>query len=352
MNVTDPSPLSLALPRIDAKTAEKKHLLSGSDLKKLHLLPSGAPIACSMTSDGGAVYYFDPGKVVPAPPEKEPRLTPGGALRKMSLQTAVKEGYYPKDTLLQMYYEPTEGPVAFCIRHDEEVPLYDKTTCKRLPLPCAKCGDPLRYRAKLCRTCYEEQLKKRREEGDRRRSATYGLDRKKVLFFDLELTGLYFHDEVLSVTLTDGTGATVFDSLVRPVRKKKWKDTEKIHGITPEMVKDAATFAELAPRLREIFGGAQRLVAFGTATDFFHLSKLYNSREEKNALHDKIIDCGTEFSHYVTEHGIELSHHSLTDAMTTLGLSWNGAAHTSAADTDACRKVFEKLFPHYFKEDA
>lgn len=352
MNFTDPAQLPLSLPQIDAKTAEKKHLLSGKDLEKLRLLPGGAPVACTLAGKDGVIYYFDPNKVVPAPPEREKRLAPGGAPRQMSLQAAVKEGYYPKDTLLQMYYEPTEEPVAFCIRRGEEVPLYDKTTCRRLPLPCAKCGDPVRYRAKLCRACYESQLAKRREEGDRRRGAAYGMDRRKVLFFDLEMTGLYFHDEVLSVTLTDGTGETVFDSLVRPVRKKKWKATEEIHGITPDMVKDAATFDELAPRLREIFDGAQRLVAFGTATDFFHLSKLYGSRAEKNALHDKIIDCGTEFSHYVQEHGIELSHHSLSDAMTTLGLPWHGTAHTSAADTDACRRVFETLFPHYFKEDA
>lgn len=351
MNFTLPSTLPPTLPRIDPKTAAKKHLLSDTELQKLRLLPNDAPVACTVT-EHGAVYYFDPGKVCPAPPEAPKRLAPGGKLPQMRLQNAMKQGYYPKNMLLEMYYEPTEGPVAFCLRHGEEIPLFDKTTCHRLPLPCARCGDPVRYRAKLCRACYEKELARRREAGDRRRGAAYGMDRKKVLFFDLELTGLYDYDEVLSVTLTDGTGATVFDTLVRPVRRKKWKETEAIHGITPEMVKDAATLADLAPRLREILGSAERLVAFGTQTDLSHLTKLYTSRAEKNALRCKVLDCGTEFSHYVYEHGIELSHQSLSDAMATFGLTWHGNAHTSAADTDACRRVFETLFPHYFKEDA
>lgn len=340
-------PGGMALPRVSEKEAAGRHLLSGKELEKLHLSPSGAPVACTVLPDGGVIYYYDPNRVAPAAPAKKPRLSPEKPV-KMRLQNAVREGYFPRETLLQMYYEPTEGPVAFCVRHGEEVPLFDKTTCRRLPLPCAKCGDPVRYRAKLCRSCYDAQLAEKRAEGDRRRSAYYGMKREKVLFFDLEMTGLYEHDEVLSVTVADGTGKTVFDTLVRPVRKKKWKRTEEIHGITPEDVKDAPTMAEIAPALRGVLDGAERLIAFGTATDCYHLSRLYPGRQERDAFRAKVVDCGAEFAHYVYEHELELAHQSLSDAMAALGLSWHGNAHTSAADTDACRLVFEALFPHYY----
>lgn len=341
-------PEALALPRIGEKEAKNRHLLSGGDLEKLHLSPTGAPVACTMLPEGGVIYYYDPNRVEPAAPPQKPRLSPENPV-KLKLQNAIKEGYFPRETLLQMYYEPTEGPVAFCIRHGEEVPLFDKTTCRRLPLPCAKCGNPVRYRAKLCRSCYEAQMAEKRAEGDRYRGAAYGMARERVLFFDLEMTGLYEHDEVLSVTVADGNGNTVFDTLVRPVRKKKWKRTEEIHGITPEDVKNAPTMSEIAPVLCAVLNGADRLVAFGTATDYFHLSRLYPTRREREALHAKIVDCGAEFSRYVYEHEIELSHQSLGDAMAVLGLTWHGNAHTSAADTDACRMVFETLFPHYFE---
>ena len=68
---------------------------------------------------------------------------------------------------------------------------------------------------------------------------------------------------------------------------------------------------------------------------------------------DKLVDCAAEFSRFVVEHEIALSHHSLTDAMAHFNLDWNGIAHTSAADAQACRLVFEALFPHYYEsEDA
>lgn len=350
MNETPTLQNGKALPRIDAQTAKSRRLLSGAELERLGLSPGGAPVACFMHADGEVTYYFDPNKVTPAE-QKPVRLKPCEQLPRLRLSAAIKEGYYPKEALRQMYYEPTEQAVAYCLRHGQEVLLYDKWTCRRLPLPCAACGDPVRYRAKLCRACYEKQLAARRAEGDARRAASYGMRREKVLFFDLEMTGVYFHDEVLSITIVDGNGRPVLDTLVRPVRKKKWKATEAIHGITPDMVCEKETFAALAPRLREIFAGADRMIAFGTSTDFFHLSKIYESREERNTLHDKIIDCATEFSRYVKEHEIELSHHSLSDAMATFGLDWHGTAHSSTADTDACRRVFETLFPHFFKED-
>jgi DNA polymerase-3 subunit epsilon len=87
------------------------------------------------------------------------------------------------------------------------------------------------------------------------------MDREKVLFFDLELTGFYDHDEILSVTIVDATGKLIMDTLVRPVKKKKWKNTEKIHGITPDMVTDAPTLEELTPQIRNIFADAENIIA-------------------------------------------------------------------------------------------
>ena len=173
--------------------------------------------------------------------------------------------------------------------------------------------------------------------------------RERVLFFDLEMTGVYDHDEVLSVTVVNGHGETLLDTLTRPQRKKRWRATEKIHGITPDMVKDAPTMAEIAPQLTALFGEADCIVSFGSSTDFFHLARLYRSRAERAALKSKLVDCGTEFAHYIHEHEIELQHLSLSDAMAHFSLPWDGTAHTSAADTNACRLVFEALFPHYYE---
>ena len=353
------------VPLISPKQAQQRHLLSEESLQKMRLVPCGAPVARAALKDGAVTYYFDPNKVKEAPPnykygkgfsaaapdrDAEER---GNEPRRVSPRQAAVEGLYTAEVLSRMYYEPPATPSAYYIKKSgERVLLFDRAACRRLPLPCAKCGNTPRYRAKLCEKCFKSELAVRRAAGDQKRGAYYGMDPARVLFFDLELTGVYDHDEILSVSIVNGHGQTVLHTLTRPLYKKRWKRTEKIHGITPEMVKDAPTVADIAPTLREILDNAQRLIAFGTATDFSHLRRLYKTREERNRMHDKMLDCATEFSRYIYEHEVALTHLSLTDAMTHFSLEWEGVAHTSLADTFACRKVFEALFPHYFESEA
>jgi hypothetical protein len=67
------------------------------------------------------------------------------------------------------------------------------------------------------------------------------------------------------------------------------------------------------------------------------------------ALKEKTRCCANEFVRYAHEHLPELTHASLTDAMAALDIEWDGVAHTSIADTIGCMKVWEKLFPNYYR---
>ena len=176
------------------------------------------------------------------------------------------------------------------------------------------------------------------------------MKRERVLFFDLELTGVYHHDEILSVSITDGTGRIIMDTLVRPIHKKKWKQTEKIHGITPEMVTESPTLEELKPRIREIFDNADVLIAYGISTDYSHIKYIYETEAEREALHKKARCAANEFVRFQSEHYPDEVHASLSDAMERLGIAWDGVAHTSIADTIGCAKVWEKLFPNYYED--
>ena len=40
---------------------------------------------------------------------------------------------------------------------------------------------------------------------------------------------------------------------------------------------------------------------------------------------------------------------ALINAMECLSIEWEGVPHSSLADTYACRAVWEKLFPNYYK---
>ncbi len=362
------------IPRIKKKDLDSQKYITRTTLMQMHLSPKGDPVAFDRNEDGTIIYYFDPTRVTETPPElwyrdrseefepsaaprpQKPRedeemtLESGTVIYRMSTRRAASYGYYTKERLSQMMYETVEEPVAFTRKNDKSVVyFYDKRTANRLPLLCVRCGKDVRYRRKLCKECYELDLAERRAEGDAHRSAYYAMDPARVLFFDLELTGVYNHDEIISISIVDGNEQLIMDTLVKPVHTKRWKRTEKIHGITPAMVQDAPTLAELTPRIKEIFENADNLIAYGVSTDYSHIKKIYATEQEQLALHDKVRCCANEFVRFTHEHRPDVRHAALVDAMECFGVTWDGIPHSSVADTFACCRVWHKLFPRYYE---
>ena len=347
------------IKRLGAEEANKHKYLTRHVLSKMHLVPTGEPVAYDVAPDGNIIYYFDPSRVEEASPDtwyfprakRETMTLPSGSvIERMSVKNAATKGYYTTEKLARMHFEPIEEPVAYTYKADKSVLyFYDKRTAKKLPLSCVVCGKDIRYRKKMCRACYEKDLAIRRAEGNAYRAASYGMDRAKVLFFDLELTGFYDHDEILSITIVDGFGNMIMDTLVKPVSTKSWKRTEEIHKITPDMVKDAPVLEELIPRLKEIFADAENIIAYGVSTDYSHIKHIYKDAREREDFHKKIRCCANEFVRYTHENRPDLLHASLTDAMSCFEIEWEGVAHSSVADTLGCRKVWEALFPNYYR---
>lgn len=369
----------LNVPRVTAEEAERRRYLSKALLDRMHLSPVGDPVAYDVAEDGTVTYYFDPARVTETPPEKwyrgtikkdgetgeseqtsaprplrEPMTLPSGTvIEKMGAKRAASFGYYTEERLGQLNYDVGSEPAAYNTKADGTVVyFYDKRTAIRRPLKCVVCGKDVRYKRKMCRACFEKDLAVRRAEGDAYRLKPRHMDRRRVLFFDLELTGVYDHDEIISVSICDGTGETLMDTLVKPRHKKKWNRTEKIHGISPAMVQDAPYLDELVPRIKELFANADNIVAFGVSTDYSHIKYIYETEREQEALHRKVRCCAIEFVRFQNEHYPDNNHASLIDAMETLGIAWDGIPHSSMADTIACMRVWEALFPNYYDDAA
>ena len=209
--------------------ADAKHYLTRQAMMQMHLMPDGDPAAFGQNKDGSLVFYFDPERVTEAPPEywyfpntasETMTLESGSVIEKMSSKRAALYGFYTKERLAAMNYTPLEEPVAYMVKGGEVCYFYDKRTANRLPLLCTRCGKAVRFKRKLCKDCYEEDLAVRRAEGEIHRNAYYGMDPRKVLFFDLELTGFYDYDEIISITIIDGCGELVMDTLVTPAHTK------------------------------------------------------------------------------------------------------------------------------------
>ncbi len=361
MNHSMKLPSGATIPCVSAADADRRGYLSGEMLNLMHLAPSGDPVAYA--EEGEAItYYYDPNRVSgvepelwyrPAMDDHEPEdvitLESGAEVEKLSTKRAAALHYYTAERLDQMGFDVIEEPVAYNLRSDGTmIFFYDKRGAVRRPLKCVTCGKDIRYKRKLCRACFEKDLLIRRAEGDAHRAEHYHMDRDRVLFFDLELTGVYDHDEIISVSITNANGEVLMDTLVKPLRKKKWNRTEKIHGISPAMVQDAPTLDELIPTIKDMFDHADNLIAFGVSTDYSHIKYIYDSVSEQEALHKKVRCASIEFVRYQNEHYPDNTHASLVDAMELLGIDWDGIPHSSIADTIACMKVWEALFPHYY----
>ena len=92
------------------------------------------------------------------------------------------------------------------------------------------------------------------------------------IVFDVETTGLIADaDEILQISIIDGSGNVLINSYVKPYYMENWSDTEPIHGITKEMVENAPYPHELIPKVKGIFDNATEWIGYN---GFFDLEFL------------------------------------------------------------------------------
>lgn len=358
----------------------QKSLLTRSELRTIHLMPTADPICFTKNEDGSLNFYFSPDNVTVTPAEvwysdesEEHEtlftLPDGSLIPLMDKDSSETLGLYTIKHLHDLHLTVVEAPCAFFVTGEEDdediedyensnifpyrdgnkVFLYDIRTCRRNPLLCVRCNKGDRFKNKMCRACYEKDMHKRRKVGDAYRASVKGVDRAKAIFFDLELTGVYPYDEIISVSITDGYGNELMNTLVHPERRKQWNVTVKIHGITPQMVASAPYLSELTPKIKAILLNADIIVAYGISTDYTHIKKIFTEKEQEK-LKEKLRCCAKEYVRYISEYEPDINRSALISAMEYFKIEWTGSAHTSMADTHACRFVWDKLFPACYTE--
>lgn len=170
-----------------------------------------------------------------------------------------------------------------------------------------------------------------------------GFPLDKVVVFDTETTGTdpYYDDEVLSIAICDAMGETLFSSYIRPTRKKSWPEAQAVNGISPEMVKDAPTIGEAAPRIRECLLGNKLVVGYNVSFDLRFLTESGVLEDWPPALFDVMRE-------YAKCHGTKRSDYNggyryskLVDCARSFGYSFD--AHDAMEDARATAYCFRAL---------
>ena len=81
----------------------------------------------------------------------------------------------------------------------------------------------------------------------------------KPVYLDTETTGLETADQIVEICILDHNGKTLINSLVKPKGKIPIL-ASRIHGITDEMVANAATWPELWPEVEAALAGRRAAI--------------------------------------------------------------------------------------------
>ena len=174
-------------------------------------------------------------------------------------------------------------------------------------------------------------------------SALTGFPLSRVVVFDTETTGTspYSRDEILSIAICDGTGKQLFNSLVKPTKNSSWPEAERINGISPSMVKDAPTLAEITPQIREHLLGNKLIVGYNVSFDVPFLIEGKALEEWPRSTFDVMREYASVHGSRRSRYGDGFMYSKLVDCARSYGYEFD--AHDALEDARATAFCFRAL---------
>lgn len=166
----------------------------------------------------------------------------------------------------------------------------------------------------------------------------------KYIVLDTETTGLNAaEDELLQVSIIDEEGNVLFDSYIRPTQHTEWAEAERIHHITPEMVADAPTIAEVMPEINDIFKRYDKIVGYNLKFDKAFLEN--NGAEFLNAEYADVMKMFAPIYGEWNDQRGSYKWQKLTTAADYYGYDWSEhkEAHNSLGDCYATLHVYKEI---------
>ena len=184
------------------------------------------------------------------------------------------------------------------------------------------------------------------EESEESENGTYReFDASKVICVDVETTGLNSdEDEIVQLSIIDGNYTVLFNEYIKPERKTSWPSAQKVHGISPEQVKELPTIKEHLPVLNEIFANAEIIVGYNIEQfDAGFLVAAGIHIPEDTYYYDVMLQFAPIYGEWNDYHG-DYKWQKLATCADYYGYDWGtDAAHDSLADVKATMYCFTKM---------
>ena len=88
-----------------------------------------------------------------------------------------------------------------------------------------------------------------------------------IACLDTESTSTGRYNEILELAIYSARGELVLNSLYKPKRNRRWPHSEKVHGISPDMVQDKPHFQDCLRKIQKIFDRCQMILGFALDND-------------------------------------------------------------------------------------
>lgn len=88
-----------------------------------------------------------------------------------------------------------------------------------------------------------------------------------IICLDTETTGLASDDEMLQISIIDGSGVVLFHELIQPMHKAEWPEAEAINAISPEMVAGKPTIDAFIPCVSDLLASAKLIIGYNVQFD-------------------------------------------------------------------------------------
>ena len=169
---------------------------------------------------------------------------------------------------------------------------------------------------------------------------------KKLIVIDTETTGLFpYWDEILQLSIIDGSGNTLFNSYFKPKKRKRWPEAQRVNNITPQMVADKPhiTDREILDQIQSLIDSADVIVGYNVDFDIsFLLSAGFSVYQEEVDVMLEFAKVYGEWSDYFEDYKWQ----KLTTCARYYGYDWGAygdTAHDSLADCRATLYCYKKI---------